>query len=258
MRTACGTKRRLFTGRPSGKGAIIRRRGRVPASPEPREADRRRLPAPGRRRALARSVDGVVGAARRGRRAAHRPRVRSGLEGAGRRVGRARRVRDRGRIGAGAPRGGSAGVRRARGVAGVAALRERGLRAPRCRDRGARCRPARARGRRQRPRPGLPSQPSRPRLACGAPRRRPRPVACRPLCGAAVHASRGGPIRRAPASSGCPARLDDRIAKWRAIRRYASQLPLLAMRGSLRRGPHRYAATPEWIAWGPDYPSTSA
>ena len=64
-----------------------------------------------------------------------------------------------------------------------------------------------------------------------------------------------------PAGAGferVPARLDDRIAKWRAIRCYASQLPLLAMRGSLRRGPHRYAATPEWIAWGPDYPSTSA
>jgi LmbE family N-acetylglucosaminyl deacetylase len=50
----------------------------------------------------------------------------------------------------------------------------------------------------------------------------------------------------------------DRFAKWRAIRCYTSQLPLLAMRGSLRRGPHRYAAAPEWIAWGPDYPSTSA
>ena len=142
--------------------------------------------------------------------------------------------------------------------AGVAALRERGLRAPWRRDRGARCRPARARGRRQRPRPGLPSQPPRSRLARGAPRRRPRPVACRPLRGAAVHTSRGVPIRRAPASRGMPARLDDRIAKWRAIRCYASQLPLLAMRRSLRRGAHRYAATPEWIAWGPDYPSTSA
>jgi LmbE family N-acetylglucosaminyl deacetylase len=63
-----------------------------------------------------------------------------------------------------------------------------------------------------------------------------------------------------PAGAGferAPARFDDRIAKWRAIRRYASQLPLLAMRGSLRRGPHRYAATPEWIAWEADYPSTS-
>jgi LmbE family N-acetylglucosaminyl deacetylase len=51
-------------------------------------------------------------------------------------------------------------------------------------------------------------------------------------------------------------RLDDRIAKWRAIRCYASQLPILAMRG-LRRGPHRYAAAPEWIAWRPDYPARS-
>jgi LmbE family N-acetylglucosaminyl deacetylase len=46
--------------------------------------------------------------------------------------------------------------------------------------------------------------------------------------------------------------LRDRLAKWRAIRCYASQLPLLAMRRSLQRGPHRYAATSEWIAWGPD------
>ena len=60
-----------------------------------------------------------------------------------------------------------------------------------------------------------------------------------------------------PAGAGferVPARLDDRIAKWRAIRRYASQLPLLAMRGSLRRGPHRYAASPEWIALGAGLP----
>ena len=64
-----------------------------------------------------------------------------------------------------------------------------------------------------------------------------------------------------PAGAGferVPARLDDRIAKWRAIRCYGSQLPLLAMRRSLRRGPHRYAAGREWIAWEPDYPSTSA
>ena len=69
--------------------------------------------------------------------------------------------------------------------------------------------------------------------------------------------------RRAAADPGgagfarAPVRLDDRVAKWRAIRCYASQLPLLAMRGSLRRGPHRYAAAREWIAWGPDYPSGS-
>ena len=55
-----------------------------------------------------------------------------------------------------------------------------------------------------------------------------------------------------PADAGfapVPARPDDRIAKWRAIRCYASQLPLLAMRRSLQRGPYRYAATPEWVAW---------
>ncbi|HEU4970780.1 MAG TPA: PIG-L family deacetylase [Gaiellaceae bacterium] len=46
--------------------------------------------------------------------------------------------------------------------------------------------------------------------------------------------------------------LRDRVAKWRAIRCYDSQLPLLAMRRSPRRGPHRYAVTPEWVAWGRD------
>ena len=45
-----------------------------------------------------------------------------------------------------------------------------------------------------------------------------------------------------------PTRLRDRLAKWRAIRQYRSQLPLLAMRRSLRRGPHRYALAPEWVA----------
>ena len=42
----------------------------------------------------------------------------------------------------------------------------------------------------------------------------------------------------------------DRLAKWRAISDYRSQLPLLGMRRSLRRGPHRYALGPEWVAWG--------
>jgi LmbE family N-acetylglucosaminyl deacetylase len=49
-----------------------------------------------------------------------------------------------------------------------------------------------------------------------------------------------------------PVGLRDRFAKVRAIRRYTSQLPLLAMRRSLRRGPHRHAASPEWIAWVPE------
>jgi LmbE family N-acetylglucosaminyl deacetylase len=42
----------------------------------------------------------------------------------------------------------------------------------------------------------------------------------------------------------------DRLAKWRAITCYRSQLPLLGMRRSLRRGPHRYALGPEWVEWG--------
>ena len=46
--------------------------------------------------------------------------------------------------------------------------------------------------------------------------------------------------------------LRDRLAKWRAIREYRSQLPLLGMRRSLRRGAHRYALGPEWIARAPD------
>jgi LmbE family N-acetylglucosaminyl deacetylase len=49
-----------------------------------------------------------------------------------------------------------------------------------------------------------------------------------------------------------PAEPRDRLAKWRAIRRYRSQLPLLAMRRSLRRGPIRHAVAPEWVAWSAD------
>jgi LmbE family N-acetylglucosaminyl deacetylase len=48
------------------------------------------------------------------------------------------------------------------------------------------------------------------------------------------------------------ARVRERLAKWRAIRRYRSQLTLLGMHGSLRRGPHRYALAREWIAWSRD------
>ena len=46
--------------------------------------------------------------------------------------------------------------------------------------------------------------------------------------------------------------LRDRLAKWRAIRHYRSQLPLLGMRRSLRRGPRRYALAHEWVAWAGD------
>ena len=43
-----------------------------------------------------------------------------------------------------------------------------------------------------------------------------------------------------------------RLAKWRAIRQYASQLPLLALEGSLRRGPASLALAAELVAWAPD------
>lgn len=46
--------------------------------------------------------------------------------------------------------------------------------------------------------------------------------------------------------------LRDRLAKWRAIRRYSTQLPLLAMKRSLRRGPHTLAFRPEAVAWADD------
>jgi len=47
-----------------------------------------------------------------------------------------------------------------------------------------------------------------------------------------------------------PATLGDRAAKWRAIRRYRSQLPLLGMRRSMRRGPHSILWE-EAVAWIP-------
>lgn len=47
-----------------------------------------------------------------------------------------------------------------------------------------------------------------------------------------------------------PSRLRDRLTKWRAIRRYSSQLPLLGMQRSVRRGPHSILRG-ERIAWVP-------
>ena len=41
----------------------------------------------------------------------------------------------------------------------------------------------------------------------------------------------------------------DRLAKWRAIRAYRSQLPLLGMQRDLRRGPLRLALADERVAW---------
>ncbi len=46
-----------------------------------------------------------------------------------------------------------------------------------------------------------------------------------------------------------PVAARDRVAKWRAVRAYRSQLPLLGMRNGLRRGPLRLALEPERIAW---------
>jgi len=51
-----------------------------------------------------------------------------------------------------------------------------------------------------------------------------------------------------PAFERVPVGLSDRLAKWRAIREYHSQLPLLGMRRSLRNGPNRYALASEWVA----------
>ena len=46
----------------------------------------------------------------------------------------------------------------------------------------------------------------------------------------------------------------DRVLKWRAIRAYRSQLPLLGMRRTLRRGPARLSLADERVAWPDLYP----
>jgi LmbE family N-acetylglucosaminyl deacetylase len=53
-----------------------------------------------------------------------------------------------------------------------------------------------------------------------------------------------------PAFELVPATLGDRRAKWRAVRRYRSQLPLLGMQRSVRRGPHSILWE-EAVAWVP-------
>jgi LmbE family N-acetylglucosaminyl deacetylase len=59
------------------------------------------------------------------------------------------------------------------------------------------------------------------------------------------YALREGGEPFAPAAVG----VRDRVAKWRALRAYRSQLPLLGMQASLRRGPLRLAWAHERIAW---------
>ena len=56
-----------------------------------------------------------------------------------------------------------------------------------------------------------------------------------------------GPAVFEPVQAG----LRDHHAKWRAIRQYVSQLPLLALEGSVRRGPASLALHPELVAWVP-------
>ena len=51
-----------------------------------------------------------------------------------------------------------------------------------------------------------------------------------------------------PVFGSVPARLLDRVAKWKAVRQYRTQLPLLGMRRSLRRGPHTLLGD-ELVAW---------
>lgn len=46
-----------------------------------------------------------------------------------------------------------------------------------------------------------------------------------------------------------PVGLGDRVRKWRALGAYRTQLPLLGMRRSLRRGRHVLALQPELVAW---------
>jgi hypothetical protein len=46
-----------------------------------------------------------------------------------------------------------------------------------------------------------------------------------------------------------PAGFRDRLAKWRAIRQYRSQLPLLGMKLSLKRGPFSVVWAGEAVAW---------
>jgi len=58
--------------------------------------------------------------------------------------------------------------------------------------------------------------------------------------------------RGAPPFSRVSIGLRDRLAKWRAVRAYRSQLPLLGMQNSLRRGAHRLALRAERVAWPKD------
>ena len=232
---------------PAGQGRDIRA---APRSADPTRPHRRRLAAPRRRRALARRGDGGLGARGRARRAPHGARMRSGLD-ARRRAAGTRRAghRDRGRVGARAARGGPPRVRAPRRDAALAPVRQRRLRAARNGRRGARCRDGGRRRRGRGPGPRLPAHASRPRLARRAPRRRD--------LGAARIGRYAEPLyvrrerRRAARRRSAPLRASprDRLAKWRAIREYRSQLPLLGMSRSLAAARSRSRSRREAVAW---------
>jgi LmbE family N-acetylglucosaminyl deacetylase len=73
-----------------------------------------------------------------------------------------------------------------------------------------------------------------------------------PTSAVAFYAEQPYTLRRggaaAPLARAAPG-FRDRVAKWRAVRAYRSQLPLLGMSRSVRRGPLRLAWTDELIAW---------
>ena len=94
------------------------------------------------------------------------------------------------------------------------------------------------------------------RALVGAPHGLPPPRALR---GAAVRPEDGGASLAVPAWAeealgarpvfgGVSAGARDRLAKWRAVREYRTQLPLLGMTRSLRRGPHSLVFG-ERVAW---------
>lgn len=56
-------------------------------------------------------------------------------------------------------------------------------------------------------------------------------------------------VREMPRFENVPVGVTDRFAKWRAIRQYRSQLPLLGMSRNVRRGPGSLARAAEAIAW---------
>ena len=160
------------------------------------------------------------------------------------------RLRDRGRGGARAPRGGPPRVRDPRRDAGLAPVRERRLRAPRDEADVRRAVVEAVDGADVVLLPGSPlSHPDHAWLVRALVQRRASPTRLG-LYAEQPYTRRAAASRRRPRGSRRRSArrvragrrgLRDRLAKWRAIRCYRSQLPLLGMGRSLRRGPHRLA-----------------